>query len=181
MLLGGLLTDLFSWRWGLFINVPIGIAIVALAPRHLPDTEPRHGHFDLAGAATSVAGMTAIVYGFVRAASDGLGRPRHRRRRSRAGLMLLAAFVTVERRAEQPITPLRLFSSATRNGAYAARMLTVAGMFSMFFFLTQYLQGVRGYSPLRGRPRVPADDAGAVRARPRRAARRRADRRRCRC
>jgi predicted MFS family arabinose efflux permease len=65
-----------------------------------------------------------------------------------AGLLLLAAFVRTERRAEQPITPLRLFASRTRSGAYVARMLTVGGMFSMFFFLTQFLQGVRGYSPL---------------------------------
>jgi len=147
VLLGGLLTDLLSWRWGLFINVPIGIAIVALAPRHLPDTEPRHGHFDLAGAATSVSGMTAIVYGFISAASSGWGDPVTVAAFS-AGAMLLASFVVIERRAEQPITPLRLFSNRRRNGAYVARMLTVAGMFSMFFFLTQYLQGVRGYSPL---------------------------------
>ena len=155
MLLGGLLTDLLSWRWGLFINVPIGIAMIALAPRYLPDTEPRHGHFDLAGAATSVAGMTAIVYGFIRAASEGWG-DRVTVAAFAAGAVLLAAFVVIERRAEQPITPLRLFSDRTRDGAYAARMLTVAGMFSMFFFLTQFLQGVRGYSPLRGGPRVPA-------------------------
>src|SRR5690349_17338437 len=75
VLLGGLLTDLLSWRWGLFINVPIGAAMVALAPIHLPDTEPRHGHFDLAGAATSVFGMSAAVYGFIRAATSGWGDP----------------------------------------------------------------------------------------------------------
>ena len=65
--------------------------------------------------------------------------------------MLLAAFVANERRAEQPITPLRLFSSRERVGAYAARMLVVGAMFGMFFFLTQYLQGVEGYSALDGR------------------------------
>jgi EmrB/QacA subfamily drug resistance transporter len=148
VLLGGVLTDLLSWRWGLFINVPIGITIVALAPRYLPDTTPRHGHFDLAGAATSVSGMTAIVYGFIRAASFGWG-DRITVTAFAAGVALIAVFLWVERRAEQPITPLRLFASRTRAGAYAARMLTVGGMFSMFFFLTQYLQGVRGYSPLQ--------------------------------
>jgi EmrB/QacA subfamily drug resistance transporter len=147
VLLGGLLTDLLSWRWGLFINVPIGIALVALSPRYLPDTEPRHGHFDLAGAATSVSGMTAIVYGFIRAASDGWG-DRITVTAFAAGLLLLATFVRIELRAEQPVTPLRLFASRTRSGAYVARMLMVGGMFSMFFFLTQFLQGVRGYSPL---------------------------------
>src|SRR4051795_13170764 len=75
VLLGGLLTDLLSWRWGLFINVPIGIVVVALAPIHLPDTEPRRGHLDLAGAAASVAGMTSVVYGFIRAATEGWGDP----------------------------------------------------------------------------------------------------------
>ena len=147
VLLGGLLTDLLSWRWGLFINVPIGAAMIALAPVHLPDTEPRHGHFDLAGAATSVIGMSAAVYGFIRAATAGWGDP-VTVGAFVAAIALLAAFLRVERRAEQPITPLRLFSDRTRSGAYAARMLTVGGMFSMFFFLTQYLQGVRGESPL---------------------------------
>jgi len=147
LLLGGLLTDLVSWRYGLFINVPIGLTVIALAPRFLPDTEPRHGHFDLAGAATSVTSMTAIVYGFIRAATDGWGGGGTVLAFA-GGVLLLAAFLLIERRAEQPITPLRLFASRTRVGAYAARMLAVAGMFSLFFFLTQYLQGVRGYSPL---------------------------------
>jgi EmrB/QacA subfamily drug resistance transporter len=147
VLLGGLLTDLLSWRWSLFVNVPIGILLVALSPRFLPDTEPRHGHFDLAGAATSVSGMTAIVYGFVRAAADGWGDSITVTAFA-AGLLLLAVFVLIELRAEQPITPLRLFANRTRSGAYVARVLAVGGMFSMFFFLTQFLQGVRGYSPL---------------------------------
>src|SRR3954462_7599599 len=73
VLLGGLLTDLLSWRLGLVIYVPIGILLVALSPRYLPDTEPRHGHFDLAGAAACVSGMSAIVYGFIRAADSGGG------------------------------------------------------------------------------------------------------------
>ena len=148
VLLGGLLTDLLSWRWGLFINVPIGAVLVALAPRYLPDTEPRHGHFDLAGAAACVSGMTAIVYGFIRAADAGWG-DEVTLAAFVAGLALLAAFVRTEWRAEQPITPLRLFASRTRSGAYVARILAVGGMFSMFFFLTQFLQGVRGYSPLQ--------------------------------
>jgi EmrB/QacA subfamily drug resistance transporter len=147
VLLGGLLTDLLSWRWGLFINVPIGAAMVALAPIHLPDTEPRHGHFDLAGAATSVFGMSAAVYGFIRAATNGWGDAVTLGAFVSA-VVLLGAFLQVERTAEQPITPLRLFADRTRSGAYVARMLAVGGMFSMFFFLTQYLQGVRGESPL---------------------------------
>ena len=146
VLLGGLLTDLLSWRWGLFINVPIGI-VIALAPLHLPDTEPRHGHFDLAGAATSVAGMTASSTASS-ARRARAGATRSPSSPSSPAPLLLASFLRIERRAEQPITPLRLFASRTRTGAYVARMLTVGGMFSMFFFLTQYLQGVRGDSPL---------------------------------
>src|SRR5215472_12470601 len=71
LVLGGMLTDWASWRWSLFVNVPIGIALVVLAPRYLPETRPQHGRFDLAGAITSTGGMAALVYGFVRAASDG--------------------------------------------------------------------------------------------------------------
>jgi len=75
LVLGGMLTSWISWRWGLFINVPIGIVLICLAPRFLPETERRPGHFDLAGAATSTLGMTSLVYGFVRAASYGWGNP----------------------------------------------------------------------------------------------------------
>jgi len=147
LVLGGILTDWLSWRWGLFINVPLGIAILFAAPRYLPETPRRPGRFDLAGAATSTLGMTAIVYGIVRSAASGwtdtltvasFG----------IGLVLLALFVLNERRAEQPVTPLRLFASRERVGAYGARVLFVGAIFGMFFFLTQYLQGVKGYSPV---------------------------------
>ena len=148
LVLGGMLTDWVSWRWGLFINVPVGIALVVLAPRCLPETEPRPGRFDLAGAAASTAGMTALVYGFVRAAEHGWD-DRITVASFAAAVVLLVGFVTVERRAAQPITPLRLFADRGRVGAYVARMLLVGGMFSMFFFLSQYLQGVRGLSPLQ--------------------------------
>jgi EmrB/QacA subfamily drug resistance transporter len=148
LVLGGMLTDWVSWRWGLFINVPIGLVMMYAAPRVLPETEKRPGRFDLPGALTSTLGMSAVVYGFVRAASSGWG-DRITVASFAAGAALLVAFVANERRAEQPITPLRLFASRERSGAYAARILVVGAMFSMFFFLTQYLQGVAGYSPLK--------------------------------
>src|SRR4051794_2801960 len=148
LVLGGMLTDWISWRWGMFINVPIGLTLVWLAPRYLPETERRSGRFDLAGAVTSTLGMTALVYGFVRAASSGWG-DLETVASFTAAITLLAAFVANEVRAEQPITPLRLFSSRERSGAYVARMLVVGAMFSTFFFLTQYLQGVHGYNPLQ--------------------------------
>ncbi len=148
LVLGGMLTDWISWRWGLWINVPVGIALVWLAPRVLPETERRTGRFDLPGAAASTAGMTALVYGFVRAAeagwSDALTVASFA-----AAAVLMWTFVAVERRAAQPVTPLHLFANRGRAGAYVARMLVVGGMFSMFFFLSQYLQGVRGFSPLQ--------------------------------
>ena len=148
LVLGGILTSWISWRWGLFINVPVGIALVLAAPRFLPETPRRRGRFDLTGAATSTLGMTAIVYGIVRAAetawTDSLTLTT-----LAFGGVLLALFVLNERRVAQPITPLRLFASRERVGAYVSRVLFVGAMFGMFFFLTQYLQGVDGYSPLR--------------------------------
>ncbi|HEY2165524.1 MAG TPA: MFS transporter, partial [Jatrophihabitantaceae bacterium] len=148
LVLGGMLTDWASWRWSLFINVPIGIALVLLAPRFLPETERRPGHFDLTGAISSTLGMSSIVYGLVRAASDGWSDPVTVAAFA-AGVSLLVLFVRTELRAEQPITPLRLFASRSRSASYLAGLLLVGGMFGMFFFLTQFLQGVRDYSPLK--------------------------------
>jgi EmrB/QacA subfamily drug resistance transporter len=148
LVVGGMLTTWASWRWGLFINVPIGIALIVLAPRFLPTPERQSGRFDLAGAVTSTLGMTALVYGFVRAAQDGWS-DRGTLASFAAGMSLLTAFVLAERRAVQPITPLRLFASRERSGAYLARLLLVAGNFSTFFFLTQYMQGALGFSALQ--------------------------------
>jgi EmrB/QacA subfamily drug resistance transporter len=148
LVLGGILTDWISWRAGLFINVPVGIALILAAPRFLPETERRSGHFDLTGAIASTVAMTAVVYGIVRAATAGWTDTLTLTALA-GGVALLAFFVRHERRAEQPITPLRLFASRERTGAYVARVLFVGAMFGMFFFLTQYLQGVKGYSPLQ--------------------------------
>src|SRR5882757_4088757 len=148
LVLGGMLTSWISWRWSLFINVPIGIVLVALAPRYLPETERHTGKFDIAGAATSTFGMSALVYGLVRAAETSWGNAVALGSFAAAALML-TAFVAIERRASQPITPLRLFASRQRVGAYAARLLMVGAMFGMFFYLTQFLQGAEGYSALK--------------------------------
>jgi EmrB/QacA subfamily drug resistance transporter len=148
LVLGGMLTSWISWRWSLFINVPIGIVLVSLAPRYLPETERHTGQFDLAGAATSTLGMSALVYGLVRAAETSWGDAVALGSFAGAAIML-AAFVTIEKRASQPITPLRLFASRKRVGAYAARLLMVGAMFGMFFYLTQFLQGAEGYSALK--------------------------------
>jgi EmrB/QacA subfamily drug resistance transporter len=148
LVLGGMLTTWISWRWSLFINVPIGAVLITLAPAFLPETERHTGEFDIAGAATSTLGMSALVYGLVRAAETSWGDALALGSFAVAALML-AAFVSVERRARQPITPLRLFQSRERVGAYAGRLLMVGAMFGMFFYLTQFLQGALGYSALK--------------------------------
>jgi EmrB/QacA subfamily drug resistance transporter len=147
LLLGGLLTSWISWRCGLFINVPLGAALIVLAPRYLPETERRRGRFDLAGALSSTFGMTALVFGLVRAAEAGWGDPLALASFAAAS-GLLASFIRGERRASQPITPLRLFTSRERVGAYVARIFVVGALYSTFFFLTQYLQLVQGYGAL---------------------------------
>ena len=100
--------------------------------------------------------MAALVYGFVHAATRRAGASAETIGSFAVGLVLLAAFVVVELRAEAPITPLRLFADRNRAASYVARLLLVAGMFGMFFFLTQFLRGVLGYSDLQDRLRVPA-------------------------
>jgi EmrB/QacA subfamily drug resistance transporter len=148
LIAGGMLSEWASWRWVLFVNVPIGIVLLALARPTLPETPRQPGRFDLAGALTSTIGMTALVYGFVNAASDGWSDIRTIGSFA-LGAVLLAAFVLTELRAEAPITPLRLFASRNRSSSYVARLLLVAGMMGMFFFLTQFLRGVLGYSDLK--------------------------------
>ena len=146
LIAGGMLSEWASWRWVLFVNVPIG-AVLLGAWRMLPVTPRQHGRFDLAGALTSTLGMAALVYGFVHAASDGWANAETIGSFA-AGLVLLAAFVFTELRAESPITPLRLFADRNRSSSYVARLLLVAGMMGMFFFLTQFLRSVLGYSDL---------------------------------
>src|SRR5262249_45741086 len=135
---GGVIPQWGSWRWGFSINVPVGIAGAACTPFFLAETPRRPGHFDLAGALTSVTGMAALVYAFIRAASDGWSDPMTLAALAVA-VAALAAFVLTETHATQPVTPLRLFADGQRSAAYAARLLLVGGMFGMFFFATPSL------------------------------------------
>jgi EmrB/QacA subfamily drug resistance transporter len=148
LVLGGMITEWLSWRWVLFINVPIGLLVIALTPMFVAETPRLPGRFDLTGAVTSIAGVASLVYGFIRAASDGWGNPVALASFG-AAVVLLAGFLFTETRAAQPITPLRLFADVSRSGSFAARLLLVAGMMGMFFFLTQFLQDVLGFSPVR--------------------------------
>jgi EmrB/QacA subfamily drug resistance transporter len=148
LIAGGVLTQWVSWRWVLFVNVPIGIVVVALGRLVIHETPRNRGAFDLLGALTSTIGMASLVFGFVRAATGGWGDPETIAAFA-IGVVLLTAFVFTERRASSPITPLRLFANRNRASSYVARLLLVAGMMGMFFFLTQFLQNVLGYSPIR--------------------------------
>jgi EmrB/QacA subfamily drug resistance transporter len=148
LVLGGVITEWVSWRWVLFINVPIGILVALTAPVFLPESERQPGRFDLAGALTSTAGMALLVYGFIQAASHGWGN-RLTVAAFAAAVVLLALFLVNESRVAQPITPLRLFADRGRAGSYITRLLLVAGMFGMFYFLTQFVQDELGFSPLR--------------------------------
>jgi len=144
---GGILVEWASWRWVFFVNIPIGIALVVLARRSMPETPTRKGRVDVPGALTSTLGMAALVYGFVRAASDGWGAD-GTVAAFVVGVALLVAFVRIETTAAMPITPLRLFLDRDRTFSYVARLLLIGGLFGMFFFLTQVLQDVLGYSAL---------------------------------
>jgi EmrB/QacA subfamily drug resistance transporter len=148
LVLGGMITQWASWRWVFFINVPIGIAVVALAPRLLATSQRQRGHFDASGAITSTAGMAALVYAFINVASHGWANDVSLASFG-AAAVLLSTFVLVETRSSQPITPLWLLRDRSRVASYAARLLLVAGMFGSFFFLTQFVQEVLGFSPLK--------------------------------
>ncbi len=148
LVLGGVLTAWASWRWVLFVNVPVGAAIALLAPLYVAASERLPGRFDLAGALTSTLGSSLLVYAFIRAARDGWGDGTGLAAFALA-LLLLTAFVLVEARVRQPIMPLRLFADADRRGAYAMRLLLTAAMSGMLFFLTLFVQNVLGYGPLR--------------------------------
>jgi predicted MFS family arabinose efflux permease len=120
----------------------------AAAPRYLPETQRRPGQLDAAGAVSSTLGMTALGYGIVRSADAGWSDALTLITLA-ASVLLLALFVANERRAAQPIMPLRLFSSRERAGAYAARLLFLGAMAPFWFFTTQFLQNVAGYSPVQ--------------------------------
>ena len=148
LLAGGMLTSWLSWRWVLFVNVPIGIAIALLAPLYINDSERHPGKFDIPGALTSTIGMVSLVYGFIRASQDGWSDPWTLGAFGLA-VVLLCSFLLIESRAEQPITPLKMFRDRNRSGSYGIMLCLAAAMFSIFFFVTLFVQDVLGYSPLR--------------------------------
>ena len=149
MILGGLLTSYFSWRSVMFINVPFGLAIVLLAPRLIREPERHPSRLDLPGAVMATLGTGTLVYAFIHAATAGWSAGSTLLAFAAAAL-LLAGFVLWEARgAAQPLLPLHLLRDRVRGGGYLTMLLLPAAMYGMFFFVTQYLQNVLGYSPLR--------------------------------
>jgi EmrB/QacA subfamily drug resistance transporter len=149
VLLGGVITDALGWEWVLFINVPIGIVAALLSFRLIAESraEVEHRSFDLPGAATVTAGLTAAVYGIVEAESAGwtstqtLGV-------FAAAAVLLSSFVVIERRALAPLVPFGIFRLRTVSGANMTMFLVGAAMFGLFYFLSLSMQQVLGYSAL---------------------------------
>ncbi|WP_290871487.1 MFS transporter [Aquabacterium sp.] len=148
MVLGGVLADLVSWRAGFFINVPIGLVLLWAALRHVPQDPKGEGDLDLPGALLSTLGMVLLVFGLVEVAETGW-HSRLSLGALAAGVACLLAFFLHEARTAQPLLPLRLFHSRVRSGAYAARLLFLAGVIGFWFYLTQYLQGVLGMRPMQ--------------------------------
>ncbi len=150
---GGLLTTYASWRWVLFVNVPIGAAVALAAPRVLAESPRRRGRFDLPGAITGTGGIVALVYGLVSAAASPNGVSHWGDAKVLASLaaaaVLLAAFAVIETRSAQALLPVRLLRDRNRTGAYLSYAGVGIFIFGMFFFLTVFMQAVWGYSPLK--------------------------------
>lgn len=148
-ILGGLLTEGLGWEATLYVNVPIGIVVIALAPRLLPEAkEEGTKSFDLIGAVTATAGLALLVYtlvdandaGWLSAQTLGLGA---------LSVALIAAFFVVETKVREPLMPLRIFRSRTLRGANIVSVLMTMAMFPMFFYSTFYLQQVLHYGPIK--------------------------------
>ena len=153
LIAGGLLTTYASWRWVMFVNVPIGLLVALAAPRVLGESQRRRGRFDLPGAVTGTLGLAALVYGLSSAATSPNGVSHWGDTKVLASLaaavVLLVSFVLIERRSEHALLPLRILADRNRSGAYLVMLCVGTAMFGMFFFLTIFVQNVWGYSPLR--------------------------------
>ena len=150
VLLGGILTSGLSWRWVLFVNVPIGITAALLAPRFLAESRAEDGAktFDFPGAVTVTAGLSLLVYAVVDAVNSGWGSTATILRLAGAAA-LLVAFLLIEQRTRDPLMPFSIFRLRTLRGANIVGLLIGMSLFSMFFFISLYLQDVMHYSPIK--------------------------------
>jgi EmrB/QacA subfamily drug resistance transporter len=151
VLLGGVLTDLLSWRWILFINVPIGLIAAVAAQRYIMESraDRRTREFDLSGALAATIGLSLLVLGIVRTDQTGWGDSSTLLIIA-AGIALLVGFLVIEGRfAKAPLMPLRIYRSRTLSAANVIVLLVGGASFGMWFFVSLYLQQVLGYSPIR--------------------------------
>jgi EmrB/QacA subfamily drug resistance transporter len=147
-ILGGVLTELLSWRWAFFVNVIVAAAVLAVAPSVLSESRPdRRPRLDVPGAVTVTLALLAIVYGLTRAGERSWGSP-HAYGALIIGAVLLVAFWVIEQRVPQPLVPVRVLRRRTVGWGNLAGLLAFATETSVVFLLTLYLQQVLGYSPL---------------------------------
>jgi EmrB/QacA subfamily drug resistance transporter len=149
VLLGGVLTEWLGWEWVLWVNVPVSLIAFALSPRLLAETraEGETRAFDVAGAVTVTAGLSVLVYALVDANNAGWGSTQTIGLLALSGV-LLASFVAIELRARKPLVPFSIFRIRTLTGANVVGLLVGASLFSMFFFISLYMQQVLGYSAI---------------------------------
>jgi EmrB/QacA subfamily drug resistance transporter len=150
LVLGGVLTQAFSWPWIFYINVPIGVAAFVLSLRLIPESIDEHAErsFDVAGAVTATAGLMTLVYAIVKAQSDGWTSALTLSTFAAAAI-LLTSFVLIEQRASAPLVRLSIFRVRSLTAANVVMFLVASGLFAMFFFNTLYLQKVLDYGPLK--------------------------------
>jgi EmrB/QacA subfamily drug resistance transporter len=150
LVLGGALTQAFSWRWIFFVNVPVGIFAFVAALRLVPESKDEHAHqgYDIAGAVTVTGGLMALVYGLVHSATHGWGSAQTIVSFVVAAV-LLVAFVLIEQRSAEPLVRLSIFRVRSLLTANLSMFLAFSGMFAMFFFNTLYIQKILGFGPLK--------------------------------
>jgi predicted MFS family arabinose efflux permease len=147
LILGGVLTEI-DWRWAFFVNVPIGIAVIVLAPMVLRESARQRGRFDVPGAVTGTVGLASLVYGLTQAASNGWGATATLAYLG-LGVAMLAAFLAIESRSTHALMPFRVLAQRDRAASYVSMLIVGAGMFAFFYFLGIYIQNVLGYSPVK--------------------------------
>src|ERR671924_76197 len=149
VLLGGILTEGLGWEWVLWVNVPVSLIALALTPGLIPETrsESATRHFDAAGAVSITAGLSVLAYALLDASSAGWGSTRIVSLLALSAA-LIGAFVAIELRSRAPLVPFRIFRLRTLSGANVVGILLGASLFSMFFFISLYMQQVLGYSPI---------------------------------
>ncbi len=149
LILGGTLTEFFSWRWCLGVNTPIAVIAAVLAIKFVHESKAEGDNtYDIPGVVTATAGLFSLTYGFNQAATNGWSDG-HTIGFLVGAVALLAAFVAIEMRVKNPLMPMRVVTDRNRGGSYLGSLVVGAGLFSMFLFLGLYLQVILGYSPLK--------------------------------